>query len=65
MSRVEDRMNPNDVLFVASLVVGDHDAGRPCQRCTEQGCDQLAWARSLVDLAAANMAQFRALVGSW
>ncbi|MEO3776339.1 hypothetical protein ABGB16_05695 [Micromonospora sp. B11E3] len=64
MSHVEDRLYPDDVLFVASLVVANHDDRRPCQQCTEQGCDQLAWAKSLVDLAAANMAQFRALVGS-
>ncbi|MFG1950706.1 hypothetical protein [Micromonospora sp. NPDC048830] len=64
MSRIDGKLSPDDLLFVVSLVVADHDAGRPCRRCIEQGCDQLAWARSLVDLAAANMAQFRALVGS-
>ncbi|GAA2708729.1 hypothetical protein ACFY2R_04335 [Micromonospora olivasterospora] len=65
MSRVEDRLNPNDVLFGASLVAGDHEAGWFCRQCTPHGCDLFVWARSLVDLAAADMAQFRALVQTW
>ena len=45
MSRIEERIDVPFVVEVARMTIDSHDAGRRCQCCTDDGCEQDAWAR--------------------
>ncbi|MFG2046116.1 hypothetical protein ACGFIW_01630 [Micromonospora sp. NPDC048935] len=60
MSRMDEPTTPAFVSQIAQQVIGSHEQGQQCQRCTDAGCDQVDWARMMLrDLAAATTAEQR------
>lgn len=60
-----DQLDGDSVLAVARLVITSHAGGHPCPRCTADGCDQVPWARDLIDLADTDRRRLDELVASW
>ncbi|MFF3853688.1 hypothetical protein [Micromonospora sp. NPDC002575] len=65
MTRAVDDLDGDSVLAVAQLVIVSHADGHPCPRCTDDGCDQVPWARDLLDLADTDRRRLDELVASW
>ena len=49
MSRIDEPTDPAFVVFVARMTIDSHHAGKRCQCCTADGCEQLAWAQREID----------------
>lgn len=64
MTRMVDDLDAESVAAVAHLVATSHAAGRSCWRCTP-GCEENAWARSIVDLADTDRGALERLVATW